>query len=257
MLVAGNIVGWGGPYSISMALKKEEDLTLFQKKFNDSITQGSGEELMEMDPDELRVAIGRYLDLGPDILKYGGTSHFPVPTMIGFSPRAQRVLAEEAHARGLPVDVHSTTSGGLRLSVLAGIDVIQHPEVTTGVMPDELVELIVDRGVVCVLLANWTTGEVYEGFERRIAARDEAEGQEEEAEFWRERTSAELRCERRLEGEGFLNRLANTEKLIDAGCIITIGTDTWLGDAPEFRSRTIRTRESVASLPSKVWSSWV
>jgi cytosine/adenosine deaminase-related metal-dependent hydrolase len=94
MLVAGNIVGWGGPYSITFSLRREQGLTLFQEQFNDFITQGSGEELMHMEPEELRAAINEYLDLGPDIIKYGGTSHFSNPIMIGF-PRS----ASERHFR--------------------------------------------------------------------------------------------------------------------------------------------------------------
>ncbi len=68
MLVAGNIVGWGGPYSITFSLRREQGLTLFQEQFNDFITQGSGEEWMHMKPEELRLAINDYLALGADII---------------------------------------------------------------------------------------------------------------------------------------------------------------------------------------------
>ena len=43
---------------------------------NDAVAQGGGEELMGMTPAQLRVAIDKYLDKGPDFLKYGGTSDF-------------------------------------------------------------------------------------------------------------------------------------------------------------------------------------
>ena len=65
-----------------------------------------------MTPEELRVAINKYLDKGPDFLKYGGTSHFSQPTFIGFSPAAQKVLVEETHKRGRAVETHSTTIEG-------------------------------------------------------------------------------------------------------------------------------------------------
>ena len=94
MLVAGNIVGWGGPFSVSFSLIRERGLSLFQEQFNDFITQGSGEEWMHMEPEQLRVAVNKYLDLGPDFIKYGGTSHFSDPVMIGFSTRAQEVMKE-------------------------------------------------------------------------------------------------------------------------------------------------------------------
>jgi len=48
----------------------------------------------------LRVAINRYLDKGPDFLKYGATSHFSEPSFIGFSPDAQKAMVEEAHNAG-------------------------------------------------------------------------------------------------------------------------------------------------------------
>src|SRR5215469_7196178 len=40
---AGNIVGWGGPYSITFSLTPERDLTLFQEQMNDSVSQGAAQ----------------------------------------------------------------------------------------------------------------------------------------------------------------------------------------------------------------------
>ncbi|MDE2793686.1 MAG: amidohydrolase family protein [Gemmatimonadota bacterium] len=237
MLVAGNIVGWGGPWSVSFSVIRQQGLTLFQEQFNDFITQGSGEEWMEMEPEELRVAVNEYLDLGPDFIKYGGTGHFSNPVMIGFSPEAQRVMVEETHRRGLIAETHSTSPEGLWMSVRAGLDLIQHPEVLTKEMPDALVAEIVERGIVCSMLANTITGEAWERhLERRASA---AEGSGDEGESRRReglaKTSAELRAERRAEGEGMEIRRTNAEKLIAGGCVTTIGTDNYLGAAPEFR----------------------
>lgn len=242
MLVAGNIVGWGGPYSISFSLIRQRDLTLFQEQFNDYITQGSGEELMEMEPEDLRVAINDYLDLGPDFIKFGGTGHFSNPIMIGFSPRAQRVMVEETHRRGLVAETHSTSPEGLRISVEAGIDLIQHPGVLSSDMSDELIDMIVEREIVCAFLSNTVTGKAWQDhldaqaermeMEATEKADAEAEGRQLEE---RQKTSAELRAERRARGEGIEIRRRNTERLIEAGCVSTIGTDNYLGTAPEFR----------------------
>ena len=128
ILAAGNIVGWGGPYSISFSLIREQALTLFQEQVNDEISQGAGEDLVDLTPEELRTAIRKYLDKGPDFIKFGGTAHFARPAFIGFSPEAQKVLVEEAHARNRGAETHATTADGLRLSIDAGIDLIQHPE---------------------------------------------------------------------------------------------------------------------------------
>ena len=237
MLVAGNIVGWGGPYTISFSLIRQQGLTLFQEQFNDFITQGSGEEWMEMEPEDLRVAVNEYLDLGPDFIKYGGTGHFSNPVMIGFSPEAQRVMVEETHKRGLIAETHSTSPQGLWLSVRAGLDLIQHPEVLTEETPDALVKEIADRGIVCAMLSNTITGEVWE---KHLEAREKAAAEpDEEAESRRrdglEKTSTELRAERRAKGESIETRRRNAEKLIAGGCVTTIGTDNYLGAAPEFR----------------------
>jgi len=238
MLVAGNIVGWGGPYSITFSLVRGTGLTLFQEQFNDFITQGSGEEWMEMEPEDLRVAVNDYLDLGPDFIKFGGTSHFSNPIMIGFSPRAQEVMVEETHRRGLVAETHSTSPEGLRLSVEAGIDLIQHPEVLPSVMSDALAEDIARRGTICAMLSNTLTGEPWERHLKQQADRAESEAEEEEEEDAgqeRARTSAELRAEARGNGEGMDIRRQNAEKLIATGCVTTIGTDNYLGTAPEFR----------------------
>lgn len=235
MLVAGNIVGWGGPYSITFSLVRGTGLTLFQEQFNDFITQGSGEEWMEMEPEDLRVAVNEYLDLGPDFIKFGGTSHFSNPIMIGFSPRAQEVMVEETHKRGLVAETHSTSPEGLRLSVEAGIDLIQHPEVLPSVISDALAEDIARRGTICAMLSNTLTGEPWERHLKQQADRAESEEEEEEEELGRERTSAELRAEARASGQGIEIRRKNAEKLIETGCVTTIGTDNYLGSAPEFR----------------------
>ena len=239
MLVAGNIVGWGGPFSVSFSLYPQKGLTPFQERMNDAVAQGAGEELMDMTPEELRVAINAYLDKGPDFIKYGGTGHTSTPTFIGFSPDAQRVIVEETHKRGRVVETHSTTAEGLRLSVLAGIDLIQHPEyLDPRELPDSLVRLIRERDVICSLLSNTLTGEAWkEHLEKKQAAEKKL------AETERKRGSRSDRvktlAERRREWEelGMETELGrkNAQKLIAAGCSVTVGTDNYRAAAPELR----------------------
>lgn len=162
ILAAGNIVGWGGPYSISFSLIREQGLTLFQEQMNDEVSQGAGEDLVDLDPEELRTAIRGYLDKGPDFIKFGGTAHFTRPAFIGFSAEAQQVIVDEAHARDKVAETHATTVDGLRLSVLAGVDLIQHPEVLGArEMPDSLVRMIVERKIICSVLSNTITGDAW------------------------------------------------------------------------------------------------
>lgn len=237
LLAAGNIVGWGGPWSFTFTGQRQQNLSLFQEQMNDAITRGSGEELMELEPDSLRAAIGRYLDLGPDFIKFGGTSHFGGPVMIGFSERAQRAIVETTHARGKLAETHSTTAEGLRMSLLAGVDLVQHPEVLPDTISDELIALFRERGVVCSMLANTITGKVWEEYAKRREAeskrRAESARDTTALELDRQKTSAELRAAE--PDRGMEIRRENARRLIAGGCITTIGTDNYLGQAPEFR----------------------
>jgi imidazolonepropionase-like amidohydrolase len=231
---AGNIVGWGGPYSITFSLTPERDLTLFQEQMNDYVSQGAGENLKDLSADELRVAIDRYLDKGPDFLKYGGTSHFSQPTFIGFSPESQKVMVEETHRRGLGAETHSTSIEGLRLSILAGIDLIQHPELMTPrEMPADLIGMIKQRNIIGSMLVSTITGDVWT---KHVKAREEAQKKIAEAEkkgIGHTLTSIELKKRESDTGEDLETRRRNAQKLIQAGCILTVGTDSYWGAAPE------------------------
>jgi imidazolonepropionase-like amidohydrolase len=239
LLAAGNIVGWGGPYSISFSLIREQGLTLFQEQMNEEVSQGVGEDLVDMTLDEVRTAIRAYLDKGPDFIKFGGTAHFARPAFIGFSPEAQRAIVEEAHKRGKSAETHATTIDGLRLSIDAGIDVIQHPEMLgTRELPDALVRAIVEKRIVCSMLTNTITGDAWT---RHVKATTEARQKRAEAEktarTTRERTAAERRQRDVEDGVELEMRRKNAQKLIAAGAIVTVGTDNYWAAAPEF-SRT-------------------
>jgi imidazolonepropionase-like amidohydrolase len=231
ILVAGNIVGWGGPKSPTFS--NAAPATYFDELMMDYIAQGSGEELLDMSPDELRVAINAYLDKGPDFIKYGGTSH--TNNLITFSPRQQEALVEEVHRRGLIAEVHSTNPEPLRMSVLAGIDLIQHPEVHGVLLPDDLVKLIVERGVMCSILSNTIAGKPWADYLKSRQRADSARADSAKTDTLRvarAKTGWELRNERR--SEGMAVRRANAEKLIRGGCVTTPSTDTYLRGAPEF-----------------------
>jgi len=236
ILAAGNILGWSGPYSFSFS-RVMGQLTLFQEQMNDYIAQGGGEELMAMTPQELRQAIGGYLDKGPDFLKFGGTSHFSEPTFIGFSADAQRVIVDEAHKRNRAAETHSTSIEGLRVSIAAGIDGIQHPELLDGrAMPDDLVKTIVDRNLNCSMLASTMTGAAWK---RHLKTKEEAQKKRAEAEKEartpaREKTSSERRKEAADLGDDIEMRRANAQTLIRGGCRVTPGTDSYWAAAPEF-----------------------
>ena len=235
ILAAGNILGWSGPYSFSFS-RVTTPLTLFQEQMNDYIAQEAGEELMAMPPDELRRALNKYIDKGPDFIKYGATSHFAEPTFIGFSAEAQRALVEEAKRRGRFVEIHATSVEGLRVALAAGVEGIQHPELLDGrELPDDLVALVRDRAIVCSMLTSTITGPAWQ---RHLKSRDEAAKKRDEAEksgrsLPREKTSAERRKEDADMGAGLEARRKNAQKLIRAGALVTPGTDSYWAAAPE------------------------
>ena len=246
ILVAGNIAGWGGPFSLTFSLIPSDELSLFQERMNDAIAQGAGEELMAMTPEELRVAINAYLDKGADFLKYGGTAHFSAPSLIGFSPAQQRVLVEETHKRGLVAETHATSSEGLRLAVEAGIDLIQHPEIIMPAtpragqsMPDSLVSNIVERGVICSMLSNTITGQPWKehlkSVQRAVGSvqGDSVRTGHVGRQMPRERSQQEVWNAFWESGESMEMRRRNAEKLIAAGCLTTVGTDNYRRTAPE------------------------
>jgi imidazolonepropionase-like amidohydrolase len=242
ILAAGNIVGWGGPFSMTFSLIPEDGLTPFQERMNELVSQGAGEELMDMTPSELRDAIHAYLDKGVDFVKYGGTGHTSLPTLIGFSPEAQRVIVEETHRRGLVAETHSTTLEGLRLSIEAGVDLVQHPEIVEPrEMTDELVALFRERNTICSMLSNTITGAAWkEHLEKREAATKKLEeskvpltghqGQPEPRDF----TQAEKRRRAKELGEPLETRRRNAMRLIAGDCRVTVGTDNYRAAAPEF-----------------------
>ena len=244
ILAAGNILGWSGPYSFSFS-RVMGQLTLFQEQMNDDIAQGGGEELMAMTPDELRKALDAYIDKGPDFIKYGGTSHFEQPTFIGFSTDAQRALVDEAHRRGRFVETHSTSVEGLRASLAAGIDGIQHPEILDGRdIPDDIVAAIRSRNIICSMLASTITGPAWQ---RHLKAAGEASNKRQEAEknergLRHEKTTAEKRKDEADAGAGIESRRRNAQALIRAGAIVTTGTDSYWAAAPEL-SRTPKPEE--------------
>lgn len=238
ILAAGNIIGWGGPYSVSFSLIRELNLTLFQEQVNDEVSHGVGEDLVDMTPEELRAAIRAYLDKGPDFLKFGGTAHFARPAFVGFSPEAQKVIVDEAHARGKVAETHATTPDGLRLSIAAGIDLIQHPEILgTRELPAPLVQAIVERQIICSMLVNTITGEAWAKHlkDTEEASRRRADAEKRAGETaGRARTAAELRQRQAEEGLELQMRRKNAQALIAAGAVVTLGTDSYWAAAPEF-----------------------
>lgn len=236
MYVAGNIVGWGGFFAATFGPPKPT--SLWQEQLNDDITEGSGEELIEMGPDSLRVAIDRYLDKGINFLKYGGTVHLAYPTTLVFSPRQARVIVEETHKRGLVAETHATSPEGLLIALEAGVDLVQHPEATDVPLTDELVRLLIDRKVVCSMNVNSITGKSWRDYLAK-QPKPSVDGTGEDTLRGprhappRPKTSYEI-FEATVRPNLPRVERANAERLVREGCIISVATDNDMGTANEF-----------------------
>ncbi len=241
--VAGNIVGWGGNVSQTFARKDPE--TLLDEQMNDAITQGAGEELINMPPDELRAAMNTYINKGVDFVKYGATMHWgPAPHTLIFSERQARAIVEETHRHGKIAETHATSPEGMYVALTAGVDLLQHPEIMIdGPLPDELVRMIVDRKVLCSMNINSITGRTYQKALAQLQKRAEKTEEPRSSQRHvpdRAKTSRELYLEKYGDLSAFPPAVKakywrnNAERLIKAGAIVTVATDNDMGAGPEF-----------------------
>jgi imidazolonepropionase-like amidohydrolase len=223
LLVAGNIVGWGGPWSLTFTHRQAKlsgPLTHFEQQVTEAITEGVGEELIELDPAALRTAMRDYVAKGVDFVKYGSNVHTPRhATTLIFSERAQAALVDEVHRAGKLVSVHAITLEGLRAALEAGVDIVQHIEAMDVPYSDELLELIVQRRVICSVQANMFTGPIRQW----------------SLDFRAQNPKLLETPEHRLWG-GSLSDVSrrNTEALIRRRCLITVATDAGVGEPREF-----------------------
>ena len=99
-------------------------------------------------------------------------------------------------------------------------------------MPDSLVKAIVDRKIICSMLANTISGDAW-----KKAMKDRAEAAAKRGDTptpKRDRTGAELRQRAVEDAVELQMRRKNARKLIAAGALVTIGTDNYWAAAPEF-----------------------
>jgi imidazolonepropionase-like amidohydrolase len=274
LYVAGNIVGWGscGSFTFEGNFGGNRPKSFFEERMADAMTEGSGEELLNVEPDSLRVLINKYLDKGVDFLKYGGTTHAFFPPALTFSERAAKAIVEEVHKRKLVAETHATSPEGARIAIMAGIDLMQHPEFVGADFPadlpdplnvvapmsDSLVRLFVERKVVCSIMPGWVTGKHWERSRTTLIAADSAARKKADslaklpAHLLRAQTTAERQAANFWEKRTAWAR-ANAQKLIRAGCIISVATDQLGGGAPEFQRAAYTTEDSFTDLGAATW----
>jgi imidazolonepropionase-like amidohydrolase len=152
MFVAGNIVGFTGPFGHDFNGDAETTATAtLVRRINAIWEEGTGPDLMYLTPDQLRVAIREYIGKGIDFLKFGATGHRE-EYFIMFSPAAQQVIIEETHRAKIPVQTHTTNVEGMRMVIEGGVDMLQHGDWTGPTpIPDSTIRALIDRKIYCAI----------------------------------------------------------------------------------------------------------
>jgi imidazolonepropionase-like amidohydrolase len=94
------------------------------------------------------MVIREYAAKGVDLLKYGASGHVDM-NFISFSPRVQKVIAEEGHRAGITVQTHTTSVESLDMAIDAGVDIVTHGDISgpSVPIPPETIRKLVDRDV--------------------------------------------------------------------------------------------------------------
>lgn len=140
VLVAGNIVGTGGPFSQYFSGGYDlrgADLRfggwvhpIIQRRINAMWEAGAGPELLALTPDEAGEAITRYLAQGPDFLKIAVSAHGigPVEPLM-FSSPALAAMRRATQQAGKPFQTHTFSLESLREGIAVRPQLLQHPNV--------------------------------------------------------------------------------------------------------------------------------
>jgi len=153
ILLAGNVVGWGGPFSEDFRpLHKAAVPQSFVTRVDALWEQNVGHELAWLPPEELRQEIRKYAHSGIDFVHYAVTAHqVSAWPFLVFSPRAQQVIVEEAHCAGLPaLGFMPATEEALLLEMTAGVDLLALGGLCQPVS-GETAALIAQRQIPCGL----------------------------------------------------------------------------------------------------------
>ncbi|MEQ8207214.1 MAG: amidohydrolase family protein, partial [Woeseia sp.] len=140
LLIAGNIIGTGGPFSqyfmggwpvSGLSLRYGGWVTPAIRRRIDALWEDDvGPAMLAMTPDEIAVTTRNYIAKGVDFIKVGVSGHGigPVEPLM-FSKEALIAMREEARKAGIPFTTHTFTVESLRLAVEVDTDLLIHPNV--------------------------------------------------------------------------------------------------------------------------------
>lgn len=140
VLVAGNIIGTGGPFSQSfMGGWPMDGRTLryggwvkpeIQRRINAIWEAGVGPAMVAMTPQDAAATMREYLAKGVDFVKVGISGHgLGGAEPLLFSREALLAMREEIRKAGVPFTTHTFTVESLRLAVELEPDLLVHPNV--------------------------------------------------------------------------------------------------------------------------------
>lgn len=243
LLVAGNIIGLGGPYSlyfmggwdprgssIRYGSWVHPDV---QRRIDEEWEAGMGPNLLALTPGEVRQAMRDYIARGVDFVKVAVSAHgiSPVEPLM-FSEAALRAMREETAKAGIPFQTHTFTIDSLAAAVALKPDLMQHPNLVavpyTKASPQQ-------RAEVDALIAESRKQGIYAAL-MGVANKNIVESQQ----AWRavdhphDHSLNRVMAERNL-GTGpdyYQTSIDNTRPWLDAGVPFTIATDSG-PEAPE------------------------
>jgi imidazolonepropionase-like amidohydrolase len=213
LLVAGNIIGFTGPFGRDFNPDGETRASApFVRRINTLWEEATGPELLWLTPDSLAAAIRRYAARPLDFLKFGVSGH-TLPEMLMFSPDQQGVIIAEARRGGKTIQTHTTSVESLRQAILAGVDLMQHCSITGRVpIPDATIRLMIERKAWCAIQSKTA---------KRLAAELAGAGAFPARLYYREL----------LETAD-----ANDRRLIAAGAPLVLATDSGIMDPDEWEA---------------------
>jgi len=154
--LAGNIIGYGGPFSSDFNGASAAHVSrAFARRTDATWEQGTGQHLLWAAPEEVRQEVREYTGLDVDFLKYGASGHeLQEMRFISFSPRVQKIIIEEGHRAGLTVQAHTSTTESLDMALDAGVDIITHCDVSGVATPlaDETIRKMAESRIPCSVL---------------------------------------------------------------------------------------------------------
>ena len=154
IFLAGNIIGFDGPYSADFMPKVAEVATgSFVTEINEMWQQGVGRELMWLEAKAVAERVREYTTKDVDFLKYASSGHQEM-YYLAFSPRVQRAIVEEGHRAGMTVQAHVSSPESLDIAIEAGLDIATHCDISGLVVetPAETIQKMVDRGTACSIM---------------------------------------------------------------------------------------------------------